>query len=340
MQCRRSGAAFATLAFVFGAAIGVNFASVSEDGSMLRQFAGIRFGSRSALKTRMQDFARQELLIFDHNPQSVLSSDKLRNGAACALLVAGGLWLLRVTTGHLECWATSVGSWLSLKSVAVASPLLAAGCGAGAGALHTLSGPDHLAALAPLALRVRKGPGAAFRTGMFWGSGHVAGQLLLGSGLLLLSRSPLFRFMNSFQFGGLAEQLATLAVGFVLMTIGALGIKESREWDEDQNPESAHTSFSWKTFGTGMLSGMHPDALLLCLPALTLPTRSAGLIFLASFGAGSMLAMGGYTAALRAACRSLGEESVRKVSILASVMALTLGVGVCASSVGLLGFKV
>ena len=38
------------------------------------------------------------------------------------------------------------------------------------------------------------------------------------SGLLLLSRSPLFRFMNSFQFGGLAEQLATLAVGFVLMT--------------------------------------------------------------------------------------------------------------------------
>ncbi|CAE7939182.1 NGLY1 [Symbiodinium sp. KB8] len=327
MQCRRSGAAFATLAFVFGAAIGVNFASVSEDGSMLRQFAGIRFGSRSALKTRMQDFARQELLIFDHNPQSVLSSDKLRNGAACALLVAGGLWLLRVTTGHLECWATSVGSWLSLKSVAVASPLLAAGCGAGAGALHTLSGPDHLAALAPLALRVRKGPGAAFRTGMFWGSGHVAGQLLLGSGLLLLSRSPLFRFMNSFQFGGLAEQLATLAVGFVLMTIGALGIKESREWDEDQNPESAHTSFSWKTFGTGMLSGMHPDALLLCLPALTLPTRSAGLIFLASFGAGSMLAMGGYTAALRAACRSLGEESVRKVSILASVMALTLGVG-------------
>eukprot|EP00439_Symbiodinium_sp_Y106_P061091 s3646_g9.t1 len=184
------------------------------------------------------------------------------------------------TCSHLECWAASVGSLLSLKSVAAGSPLLAAGCGAGAGALHTLSGPDHLAALAPLALRVRKGPGAAFRTGMFWGSGH--------------------------------------------------------DWDEDQNQESVQTSFSWKTFGTGMLSGMHPDALLLCLPALTLPTRSAGLIFLASFGAGSMLAMGGYTAALRAACRSLGEESVRKVSILASVMALTLGVGVCASSVGLL----
>jgi len=172
---------------------------------------------------------------------------------------------------------------------------------------------------------------------MFWGSGHVAGQLLLGSGLLLLSRS-----LPRFQLGlaGLAEQLASLAVGFVLMTIGALGIKESRDWDEDQNQESVQTSFSWKTFGTGMLSGMHPDALLLCLPALTLPTRSAGLIFLASFGAGSMLAMGGYTAALRAACRSLGEESVRKVSILASVMALTLGVGVCASSVGLLGFNI
>ncbi|CAE7404121.1 unnamed protein product [Symbiodinium sp. CCMP2592] len=246
-------AAFATLAFVFGGAIGANFASVSEDGSMLRQFAGIRFGSRSAMKTRMQDFARQELLFQYHSPPSAFPSDKLRSGAACALLVVGGLWLLRVATGHLEFWAASVDSLLSLKSVAAGSPLLAAGCGAGAGALHTLSGPDHLAALAPLALRVRKGPGAAFRTGMFWGSGHVAGQLLLGSGLLLLSRS-----LPRFQLGlaGLAEQLASLAVGFVLMTIGALGIKESRDWDEDQNQRSVQTSFSWKTFGTGMLSGM------------------------------------------------------------------------------------
>jgi len=35
---------------------------------------------------------------------------------------------------------------------------------AGAGAFHSLSGPDHLAALAPLALRT-SGPGRAFRQG-------------------------------------------------------------------------------------------------------------------------------------------------------------------------------
>ncbi|CAJ1407121.1 unnamed protein product [Effrenium voratum] len=126
------------------------------------------------------------------------------------------------------------------------------------------------------------------------------------------------------QLGKVAEQCATLAVGVVLMIIGGMGLKESREWDEGV-PEEAESAFSWRTFGTGMLSGMHPDALLLCLPALALPTRSAGLIFLTSFGAGSMLAMGGYSAALRAACKSLGEQAVRRTSSIASALAIGLG---------------
>mmetsp|Transcript_46262 Transcript_46262/g.86377 ORF Transcript_46262/g.86377 Transcript_46262/m.86377 type:complete len:334 (+) Transcript_46262:92-1093(+) len=306
--------------------------TVSEDGAgTLRQFVGGRSRARLSSRTRLQDFARQDLVMCEIGLESPRLD--LRHVAAWSVVVGGSLWLLRVATGHLETLATAFGSLLSLKSVAAGSPWLAAACGAGAGALHTLSGPDHLAALAPLALRSRRS-GAAFRTGVFWGSGHVAGQVLLGTGLLFVSRCSCFRSAGM-RFGLWAEQLATLAVGVVLMTIGAMGLKESREWDAEQEESGTGTSFSWKTFATGLLSGMHPDALLLCLPALTLPTRSAGLVFLASFGAGSMLAMGGYTAALRAACKSLGDDKVRRVSFLASAMALTLGVGVCASAVGL-----
>ena len=50
---------------------------------------------------------------------------------------------------------------------------------AGAGAFHTLSGPDHLAALAPLALKNSSaGPGKAFRTG----GGRVGGRTAGGWG--------------------------------------------------------------------------------------------------------------------------------------------------------------
>lgn len=42
----------------------------------------------------------------------------------------------------------------------------------------------------------------------------------------------------------------------------------------------------------------------------------AGLIFLTSFGAGSMLAMGGFTAALRAACKSLGGRHRNTLTVL------------------------
>ncbi|CAJ1346871.1 unnamed protein product [Effrenium voratum] len=161
----------------------------------------------------------------------------------------------------------------------------------------------------------------------------------LQTSLLLLSRcSPIVHALSGMQLGKVAEQCATLAVGVVLMIIGGMGLKESREWDEGV-PEEAESAFSWRTFGTGMLSGMHPDALLLCLPALALPTRSAGLIFLTSFGAGSMLAMGGYSAALRAACKSLGEQAVRRTSSIASALAIGLGIAICVSAAMLRWYK-
>ena len=52
-----------------------------------------------------------------------------------------------------------------------------------AGFIHVLSGPDHLAAIAPYAV---DGKSRAWRTGVRWGLGHTTGVLGLGLLLLLL----------------------------------------------------------------------------------------------------------------------------------------------------------
>src|SRR5580765_6930289 len=55
--------------------------------------------------------------------------------------------------------------------------MIAALTGAIAGAVHVWSGPDHLAAIAPLAVRR---PRRAWLPGMRWGLGHSAGVGLIG----------------------------------------------------------------------------------------------------------------------------------------------------------------
>jgi len=262
-------------------------------------------------------------------PQSWYRWTKIGLGG---LVVAMATFLLRLGTSRLDVLAHGAASLLASPSL-----LVSAIAGAGAGSLHTLSGPDHLAALTPLAVRVRGGSGAAFRTGVFWGSGHVLGQLLLGIFLLSISRCHLFsNLVSSLGIGALAERAAALAVGLVLLLIGSLGVKEANEWQEEaeQGVNGKENSFTWKTFGTGVLSGMHPDALLLCLPALTLPTNLAAVSYLAAFAAGTLTAMGGYTAAIHSACRALGQRAVRRVSMIASWVAIAVGTAVCGAALG------
>ncbi len=55
--------------------------------------------------------------------------------------------------------------------------------GAIAGAYHVLSGPDHIAAVAPLALSARS---RSWRTGCTWGIGHASGVLVVAVTAVLL----------------------------------------------------------------------------------------------------------------------------------------------------------
>lgn len=266
----------------------------------------------------------------------LFSRENLQSLVIGALLVAGSLWLLNSATAHLDSLARIFGPTGLLRlsgSSGPGLPFAAAAAGVGAGSLHALAGPDHLAALAPLALRSHRqtvgGTRTAFRTGVFWGSGHVLGQSMLGLALFLISRSSFIRGLTAgLNLEVIGEMAATGAVGVVLMIIGALGLWGEGAKDQES---SATSAIGWQTFATGVISGLHPDALLFCLPALVLP-RLPGLIFLGTFGASTLVTMGGYTAGLQAAASSMGIDTVKRVSVISSGVAFTLGVIICGSA--------
>ncbi|CAA6663232.1 unnamed protein product [Spirodela intermedia] len=86
------------------------------------------------------------------------------------------------------------------------------------GCLHTLSGPDHLAALAPLSIGRTRMESAA--VGALWGCGHDAGQVLFGLLFLLLKDRLHIEVLRTW---------GTRVVGLTLLVIGAMGIREAME---------------------------------------------------------------------------------------------------------------
>merc|ERR1711971_304228 len=90
--------------------------------------------------------------------------------------------------------------------------------GLASGCLHTLAGPDHLAALTPLTIgRTRI---HASILGALWGLGHSIGQLILGLAFVLLKDS-FESFIPTFnKYGG-------FLIGIILIIIGIIGIYEN-----------------------------------------------------------------------------------------------------------------
>nr|KYP53557.1 hypothetical protein KK1_024450 [Cajanus cajan] len=151
-----------------------------------------------------------------------------------------------------------------------------------AGCLHTLSGPDHLAALAPLSIGRTRMESAA--VGALWGCGHDAGQVIFGLIFLVLKDQLHIEILRTW---------GTIVVGLTLLIIGAMGIREASEvhapcvalesgecdvsvYESLDNPAVGKKKIGFATFATGIVHGLQPDALMMVLPALALPSRLAG----------------------------------------------------------------
>ncbi len=171
-----------------------------------------------------------------------------------------------------------------------------------AGILHVWSGPDHLAAIAPLAVRR---PERAWIPGIRWGFGHSAGVAVVGLLSLWLRDLLPVNFLSSW-----GERL----VGVMLLGIGLWGLRKAfknqlhaheHEHDGDRHvhvhvhahkieheQRQAH-QHTHAAFGIGILHGLAGSSHFLgVLPILAFPTTTQAIAYLAAFGAGTILSMG------------------------------------------------
>jgi hypothetical protein len=149
-----------------------------------------------------------------------------------------------------------------------------------AGLIHVLSGPDHLAAVAPLT----GGRDRAWRAGFLWGLGHSGGVLAVGLVALALRGGLPLEALSSW-----SERV----VGVALIGLGLWGFARVV-----RGPIHSHVHVR-AAAAFGVLHGVAGSSHLLgILPALALPSAAASLGYLAGFAVGTIAGMSGFSSVL------------------------------------------
>ena len=170
--------------------------------------------------------------------------------------------------------------------------------GFAAGAVHVVSGADHMVAMAPSAIQK---PRVALINGLGWGVGHSAGVLIL-SFLGILAKDLIdIELISSY---------AEFLVGISLLIVGLFAIRTSLRVNihmhEHMHGEATphkhfhfhslgnklHKSHTHAVTGLGILHGFAGAShLVAIIPALALPFAGA-LTYLFAYLLGSVFAMG------------------------------------------------
>jgi len=205
--------------------------------------------------------------------------------------------------------------------------------GAAAGLFHVLSGPDHLAAVAPLAAEERK---RGWFTGCTWGIGHASGVVVVAVIAVLLREAlPSIDVISA-----LGERL----VGAALIGIGlwALRRRARIEPSAHHHGHVAHEHLhvqagpAWirrlghahASFCMGVLHGVAGSSHFFgVLPALALPSGTAALTYIGAFGVGTVAAMTAFAAAigLLGLRTSINPRLHRGMMTVAAVVAIAVG---------------
>jgi hypothetical protein len=176
--------------------------------------------------------------------------------------------------------------------------------GALAGAFHVLTGPDHLAAVAPLATLDRR---RGWLAGWTWGLGHASGVIVVAlAAAALRDALPPVEALSAW-----SERI----VGGALIALGLWGLRQSmriRATAHVHGPmrhEHLHVQAgpAWlqrlghvhASFCMGILHGVAGSSHFFgVLPALALPSRGQTLLYIAAFGVGTVVAMTAFAAAV------------------------------------------
>jgi len=243
--------------------------------------------------------------------------------AVASVAVAVGLVLLLYTTSFVE----GAMHKLFAPPMNAKTPAIAMMIGLAVGGLHTVAGPDHLAALAPLVIGQRRSIFAAFGLGALWGSGHATGQLVIGLGCLAVHLGLLQMHVAT-----ALQQMSGVLVGLSLIAIGLLGFKEAKDYDPTEDEETSTGRFGWATYATGVVHGLSLDAIIFILPAFSLPRFSA-IVHVIGVVTGTLFSMGCYTTVLSLFFRK--SPRLKLVSASASSISLLLGCCIMMSCFGI-----
>lgn len=182
--------------------------------------------------------------------------------------------------------------------------------GLAAGLLHVFSGPDHLAAVAPLAADSERGQ---WCTGLQWGIGHTIGVLLIACLLLLLREQLPLDAISAH-----SERI----VGVALILVGGWGV-----WRASRTGFTPHGhSHAGASFAMGALHGLAGSSHLFgVLPALAFATRTESVLYLAGFGAGAIVAMSAFAAVMGLLSTRLTRRHSSSLLYASSAAALVIG---------------
>jgi ABC-type nickel/cobalt efflux system permease component RcnA len=198
--------------------------------------------------------------------------------------------------------------------------MIAAITGVVAGIIHVWSGPDHLAAIAPLAARR---PSRAWIPGARWGLGHSAGVGVVGLlSLWLRDRLPV----------DLLSSWGERMVGVMLFAIGIWALRKALTVHAHEHGHGeehhvhlhahghrvaheqleAHAHHTHAAFGIGLLHGLAGSSHFLgVLPILAFPSRVQALTYLLAFGTGTIASMAAFSWLMGSAAARCAEGSTR-----------------------------
>ncbi len=218
-----------------------------------------------------------------------------------------------------------------------------------AAVIHVLSGPDHLAAVGPIAIREKN---KSWLVGIAWGIGHIAGMSIIGI---------LFYYFRDFIPIELISNHSETIVGLILIVIGIwvfyklaypkkssshshIHIHKNSEGliyahyhphvhDELGSHEHMHTSKQsiYAVFGIGTLHGFAGIShLVSLLPTLAFSTQTAAIMYLSGFAIGTILAMLFFSMVLGLMSKKIADRGKYKpyqyLNALAASVAIFVGI--------------
>ncbi|MDA3904467.1 MAG: sulfite exporter TauE/SafE family protein [Bacteroidales bacterium] len=211
--------------------------------------------------------------------------------------------------------------------------------------IHVVSGPDHLAAVTPLAISSKQ---KSWSIGMLWGLGHVLGMMILGLIFILIKDKIAIDIIS-----GYGESL----VGILLIFIGLWTLIRLRKYhggkkghvhphahgDEihihhhQHKHQEEHFHEHVKTHRQNLITALtigivHGIAglshLVALLPTLALPSKSGAIFYLSGFGVGTIVAMVAYAFTLGMITHKADEKQKVNLSIYLRIFGGIMAIGV------------